>query len=257
MLTLIGLSSVTYAEQWIFLKQTAQNDIYVDVEKVRQVEIDNQRYKQAWIKTVAIQDNTAMQKSKGDYTQALWRFDCANATSSILNYVDYNKAGQMIESGFIENPTVQVILPNSIEENALLAVCDGKYPQQKTSTKIANKVTATANKVNDNVAKKVAQTSTATKQVVSTTQQTVQTKANQAATATKQATSTAKQVAHTKASQATTATKQATSTVKQVAQTKASQATTATKQATSTAKQAVQNKVDKTVKAVTNPTSKK
>lgn len=165
---LFSLSSMVYADQWIHLKTTEENDILVNIEQVREVEIEQKRFKQTWIKTVKLKDSLADNMVKGDYTQALWRFDCPQATSSILSYVDYRKNGDIINSGMFEYPQQQIVLPESIEENALLAVCDGRYPQPTVAKVVTEKANVAKQEVKA-TAQKAATTANKAKTAVANT----------------------------------------------------------------------------------------
>lgn len=227
----IGLTTVTHAEQWVHLQKTADKDIYVNVD-ARDVEVQQQRYKQAWIKSIALQANNEEGLTKGDYTQALWRFDCANATSSILSYVDYHQNGQVMASGMFDASEPNMVLPNTVAESAMFAVCDGKYPQNAKAK--ANTVKVDPKKVSSQAKANMLNASTVTKASEPTKQKVTQSK--EAAT---------KKVADTKAN----ATKSTEAVKKQASVTSQKVNETKTKAKVSTEK--TQNKVVQQAKSTT------
>lgn len=256
-IALSTLSSMVYAEQWINLKTTETTDIFVNIDQVREVEIEQKRFKQTWIKTVKLQDSLADNMVKGDYTQALWRFDCSQATSSILSYVDYRKNGDIINSGMFEYPQQQIVLPESIEENALLAVCDGRYPQKNMAQAVTEKVNVVKQEV-----KATAQKATTTANKAKTAVENTATKAKVVATDSKnQVKDTAKQVKETatkKVADTKTAVSQKVDQAKKTATaTNASQKVADTKTAVTQKATQAQKAVQKTAEKTAEKTTQK
>lgn len=247
-IALFSLSSMVYAEQWVHLKSTETSDILVNIDQVREVEIEQKPFKQTWIKTVKLQDSLADNMVKGDYTQALWRFDCQQATSSILSYVDYRQNGDIINSGMFEYPQQKIVLPESIEENALLAVCDGRYPQKNMAQAVTEKVNVAKQEVKATAQKA---TTTANKAKTAAANTATQAKETVKDTAKQAKESTAKKVADTK-----TAVSQKVEQAKKTANTatagqKVADAKTAVTQKATQAQKAVQKTAEKTAEKTT------
>ncbi|WLF83668.1 hypothetical protein [Moraxella sp. ZY210820] len=254
-MALFSFTSMVYAEQWVHLKSTETSDILVNIDQVREVEIEQKPFKQTWIKTIKLQDSLADDMVKGDYTQALWRFDCQQATSSILSYVDYRKNGDIINSGMFEYAQQQIVLPDSIEENALLAVCDGRYPQKSMKQVVTEKVNVVKQEM-----KETTQKVTTTANKAKTAVENSATKAKATATDSKnQVKDSAKQAKENVAKKVTdtkTAVSQKVEQAKKTANTanvsqKVAEAKTTVTQKATQAQKAVQKTAEKTVEKTT------
>lgn len=129
-LVLSSISNFSFAaDEWEQISGTKEQAVYMSAQRMKAVKLKSYESGkptkiEAWDKSIITYDSIKDGRTVGDYTVALYEYDCTDETSKLITATNYKSNGDVQGSSYTPSyRQASRVLPNSIGETQLKIVC--------------------------------------------------------------------------------------------------------------------------------------
>lgn len=122
LLALAIIPTAAHAANWVYVTTSSTNaEYFIDKDSVRTISsgYPKKEIVLAWFKIDYSKDRTVSRRE----SKILYHFDCANQQMALMNWVDYDAQGRVLDSNNFSYPSFKPAVPDTIGYDMLDRAC--------------------------------------------------------------------------------------------------------------------------------------